>query len=138
MHKIFSLAELDFVAAEIAEIAIKKKIIALHGEMGAGKTTLVSAICRALGSNDTVGSPTYAIINQYKTANGADIFHMDWYRLKDEEEAVQAGVEDALYSSNICLVEWPERAPGVLPAGTLHLYLEAVEQETRRISTTNG
>ncbi len=131
MNLEFSLAELDIVVARVAEIIGKNKVVAFHGEMGAGKTTFISALCKALGSTDTVGSPTFSIINQYNTVNGKSIYHMDWYRIKDEEEAIQAGVEDALYSGNVCLVEWPEKAAGLLPDDTLHLCIETIDPQTR-------
>ena len=133
MNLEFSLAELDIVVHSIAEIIGKNLVVAFHGQMGAGKTTLISALCKALGSTDTIGSPTFSIINQYNTVNGKIIYHMDWYRIKDEEEAIQAGVEDALYSGNICLVEWPENAAGLLPDDALHLYIETVDPQTRKL-----
>jgi len=133
MNLEFSLAELDIVVHSIAEIIGKNLVVAFHGQMGAGKTTLISALCKALGSTDTIGSPTFSIINQYNTVNGKIIYHMDWYRIKDEEEAIQAGVEDALYSGNICLVEWPEKAEGLLPDDTLHLYIETIDPQTRKL-----
>ena len=133
MNLEFSLAELDIVVHSIAEIIGKNLVVAFHGQMGAGKTTLISALCKALGSTDTIGSPTFSIINQYNTVNGKIIYHMDWYRIKDEEEAIQAGVEDALYSGNICLVEWPENAAGLLPDYALHLYIETVDPQTRKL-----
>ena len=102
--------------------------------MGAGKTTFIHALCENLGVTSTIGSPTYSIINEYKTANDQTIYHMDWYRLQDEEEALQAGVEDALFSGNLCLVEWPDRAPALLPEDCFHLTISATGLTTRQIS----
>jgi tRNA threonylcarbamoyladenosine biosynthesis protein TsaE len=130
---IFTKDGLPDVASQMAAELESHKIIALHGEMGAGKTTLVAALCKALGSEDLTGSPTFSIINQYQTKSGKTIYHMDWYRLKDEEEAMAAGVEDALYSGNICLVEWPDRAPDLLPDDTLHLQLLSIDEKTRKL-----
>ncbi len=130
----FSLDNINAVAKEIAALLDKNKVMALHGDMGAGKTTLVHAICEAMGVTDTVGSPTFSIINQYQAGDGQTIYHIDMYRLKDEQEAVQAGVEDCLYSGNYCFVEWPEKAPGIFPGETLHVHIFPVDNETRKLT----
>ena len=134
MEQIFTLKELDKTARQVARLTGKYGVVAFHGEMGAGKTTFINAVCRALGSTDTTGSPTFSIINQYNTPDGKIIYHMDWYRIKDEEEAIQAGVEDALYSGNLCLVEWPEKAAGLLPDDALDIYIETIDMQTRKVS----
>lgn len=108
-------------------------IFAFHGRMGAGKTTFIRALCAVKGVVDTVASPSFPIINQYKYPGG-NIFHIDLYRLRDEEEAWRAGVEDVLYSGEICLVEWPERAPGIFPPGTIRVEVEIVDPSTRKIT----
>lgn len=100
--------------------------------MGAGKTTFIHGLCEAKGVTDTVGSPTFSIINEYRYPGGR-IFHIDLYRLKDEEEAIRAGVEDVLYSGDICLVEWPERAPEIFPPDTVQIRLEVLDPDTRKI-----
>lgn len=129
----FSLTGIDEAAKKFIEAIGTKKVVALHGNMGAGKTTFVHAVCEALGVKGNVSSPTFAIINQYQTANGQIIHHIDMYRLKDEEEAINAGVEDCLYSGDYCFVEWPEKATGIFPAHTLHVYINAVDNETRKL-----
>jgi tRNA threonylcarbamoyladenosine biosynthesis protein TsaE len=101
--------------------------------MGAGKTTFIHALCENLGVTSAIGSPTYSIINEYLAVNGT-IFHMDWYRMKDEEEALEAGVEDALFSGNFCLVEWPERASQLLPEDTHHITIKVIDEKTRQIT----
>ena len=111
------------------------KIWAFHGEMGAGKTTFIHALCEALQVHDVISSPTFAIINEYKSPMAGTIYHMDWYRLKDEEEAIQAGIEDSLFSGNVCLIEWPEKAAGLLPEDTLHIHIETIDENTRRLYT---
>jgi tRNA threonylcarbamoyladenosine biosynthesis protein TsaE len=103
--------------------------------MGAGKTTLIHALCDEKGVTSTVGSPTFSIINEYSYPGGR-LFHIDLYRLKDEEEAVRAGVEDCLYSGDICLVEWPGRAEGILPENTLKVEIDVINQDTRIIRLT--
>jgi tRNA threonylcarbamoyladenosine biosynthesis protein TsaE len=113
------------------------RVIAFHGQMGAGKTTFIHALCDVKQVKDVVGSPTFSIINQYNyTEEGKEkrIFHIDLYRLKDEEEAIQAGIEDCFYSGHICLVEWPDRAGGLLPENTLHVELTIVDSSTRRLN----
>ena len=112
------------------------KVVAFHGEMGAGKTTFIHALCDVKGIKDVVGSPTFSIINEYAyTEEGITkkMFHLDLYRLKDEEEAIQAGVEDCLYSNHINLVEWPEKAPGIFPPDTLHVYIELIDSANRKL-----
>lgn len=129
--------EIQFTLDGIGEAARKcweavgaARVFAFHGAMGAGKTTFAHALCDAIGVTSTVGSPTFSIINEYAWPGGK-MYHIDLYRLKDEEEAMQAGVEDCLYSGNICLVEWPERAPGIFPDNTVAIYLEAIDPQTR-------
>ena len=129
----FSLGNIKAAAKEFIKILGQKKVIALHGEMGAGKSTFVHAVCEALGVTGAIGSPTFSIINQYLTNDGKTIYHIDMYRLKDEEEAIQTGVEDCLYSGNYCFVEWPGKAPGIFPGNTLHIDITAVDNETRKL-----
>jgi tRNA threonylcarbamoyladenosine biosynthesis protein TsaE len=133
MQHTFKLDELASAVALFASHISNATVVVFHGQMGAGKTTFISALCQFLGTGDAVGSPTYSIINQYKTATGQLIYHMDWYRLNDEEDAIQAGVEDALYSGNLCFVEWPERAAGLLPDNTLHVTISLIDHSTRLI-----
>jgi len=109
-----------------------KKVIAFHGPMGSGKTTLIHAICDEKKVTSPVSSPTFALINEY-TSPGGSIYHIDLYRLDDEEEAVRAGVEDCLYSGKTCLVEWPEKAPSIFPEDTIHVFIELLSDNTRRL-----
>ncbi len=113
------------------------RIFAFHGPMGAGKTTFIQALCAIKGVEDTVASPSFPIINEYGYPDGK-IFHIDLYRLKDEQEALQAGVEDSLYSGEICLVEWPERAPRLFPPGTLHVRIEVLDPFTRKMTVSDS
>ena len=133
MNIVFNLKEIKSVAEQFHLQFSNEKIFAFHGEMGAGKTTFIHALCKALGVKDAISSPTFAIINEYKSDSVGSIYHMDWYRLKDEEEAMNAGVEDPLNSGNVCLIEWPEKASGLLPENTLHVFIEAVNETERRI-----
>lgn len=108
-------------------------VFALHGQMGAGKTTFVRELCRVKRVTDVVTSPSFSLINEYRLPDGGSIFHMDLYRIRDEEEARQAGIEDVLYSGSASFVEWPEKAPGIFPPGTLRVWLEVMPDNSRRI-----
>jgi len=130
------MEQLPQTAAGFWKMAPGANVIAFHGAMGSGKTTLIHALCDARQVKDVVGSPTFSIINEYFFADGEQtkkIFHIDLYRLRDAEEAVQAGVEDCLYSDHICLIEWPEKIAELLPSDTLHVFVEAINQRTRKL-----
>lgn len=135
MEMVFSLDNIAETATRFWNIAENATVFAFHGSMGAGKTTFIHALCDAKGVKDVVGSPTFSIINEYVYSNGqpGKIFHIDLYRLKDEEEAIQAGVEDCLYSDHICLVEWPDRSPGIFPEDTVHVYIDTLDSSLRRL-----
>ena len=146
MEWTFSLDKINEVAKDFWKATEGKLVFAFHGQMGAGKTTFIHALCDAKGVKDVVGSPTFSIINEYEyvpIAIGSEgtkkvLFHMDLYRIKDEEEALRAGVEDALYSGFICLLEWPEKAPGIFPDNTVHVFIELVDDKTRRLKISNN
>ena len=129
----FSLEEILDTAKKLLADTSNYKVLAFHGEMGAGKTTFIHALCEAMGVTDVVTSPTFSIINQYKTAGGQTIYHMDLYRIQDEQEAINAGIEDCLYSGDICLVEWPEKAATIFPDDTLHINISSVDDNTRKL-----
>ena len=129
---IFTLQELPSVAPAFWKSVHQEKVFAFHGQMGSGKTTVIHALCDALRVTSTVGSPTFSIINEYGYAGGT-IFHIDLYRLANEEEAIRAGVEEALYSGSICLVEWPELIPHLFPDDTMHIYIDVINDLERRI-----
>ncbi len=133
MEVIFKLEEIRAAAQQVLAFTAGFAVFAIHGDMGAGKTTFIHAVCEAMGVSDNISSPTFSIINQYKTTDNKIIYHMDLYRLKSEEEAINSGVEDCLFSGNTCLVEWPEITPGIFPYDTLHLYITALDNNTRGI-----
>jgi|SRR6186713_143823 len=129
----FQLQDIQPVAETLWLQFPLQKVFAFHGGMGVGKTTFIHALCDVKGVTDTVGSPTFSIINEYRYPGGK-IFHIDLYRLRDEEEALRAGVEDVLYSGEICLVEWPDRAPGIFPPETVELQLSTLDPDTRLLT----
>lgn len=136
MNVEISLPELNDFAKTFWQHAGDAKTFALHGQMGAGKTTLVSALCRQKGVSDTVSSPTFSIINQYLYLDkGVEqkIFHIDLYRLKDEEEMMQAGVEDSITGNAVSFVEWPEKGPQLFDEHTVHIYIDVIDDEKRRV-----
>jgi tRNA threonylcarbamoyladenosine biosynthesis protein TsaE len=132
MELIYRLENIDTAAEAVLSVAGDKKILAFSGNLGAGKTTLINAICRRLGVKGMVSSPTFSIINEYDTDWGS-IYHIDLYRCQNEEEAIRAGVEECLYSGRLCLVEWPARAEGIFPDSTLRLLLSETADLTRKI-----
>ena len=129
----FSLETINEAAQTFLNITAGKKVIALHGEMGAGKTTFVHAVCDILQVKNSVSSPTFSIINEYTSAEGKTIYHLDLYRLKDEQEALNAGVEDCFYSGNLCMVEWPEITPALFPEDTVHCYIKVTGDNERKL-----
>jgi tRNA threonylcarbamoyladenosine biosynthesis protein TsaE len=122
------------VAADFWQLVKTQKIFAFHGEMGAGKTTIITALCKEKGVTDVISSPTFSIINEYsfnESHNERLIYHLDLYRLNSMEEIIQAGVEDCIYSGEICFVEWPEKASGLLDEKTVHVFIEILDDKTR-------
>lgn len=112
-YKINGLAEIPAVAQQIID-QLKYKLICFEGEMGAGKTTFIKEFVHLLGTDDEISSPTFSIVNEYDTNNGK-VYHFDFYRLNDEEEALDFGIEDYFYSNAYCLMEWPSRVENLIP-----------------------
>ena len=110
----FSLTEINEVAAQVLTLN-PKKVILFNGEMGAGKTTFIKSLSKLLGVNDTMSSPTFSLVNEYQTSQNQKIFHFDVYRIKSEDEALDMGIEEYLYSGNWCFIEWSEKIPNLIP-----------------------
>ncbi|MEQ9466351.1 MAG: tRNA (adenosine(37)-N6)-threonylcarbamoyltransferase complex ATPase subunit type 1 TsaE [Ekhidna sp.] len=126
--------ELHEVARKLLSNFGQIKVWCFDAEMGAGKTTLIKQICKELGVEDEMGSPTFSIVNEYESGRGAEIYHFDFYRLKDIGEAMDIGVEDYLYSGNLCLLEWPEIIAPLLPDEYLQISIKLVGDNTRSLT----
>lgn len=132
MEKIYSLSEIDSVAKELLP-QLRSNVVLINGEMGAGKTTLIKAICKALKCPDVVSSPTFSLINEYRTIEHTPIYHFDCYRIENEEEAYDFGAEEYLYSKHLCLIEWSENINSLLPEHCTSITLEKIDATIRKI-----
>ena len=136
-HRIDSprLEDLDKAARQFLAETAGRRLIAFHAPMGAGKTTFITALCRVLGvREDAVSSPSFAIVNEYRTAGGESIFHFDFYRIERPEEALDIGLYDYLDSGCRCLMEWPGNIAPLLPEETLAVYINVADDETRSLT----
>ncbi len=132
-----SLSELESCIPRVLEALAGRRKIALYGDMGAGKTTFVKAFCKYLGVEGTTASPTFSLVNQYsydeKNGNPALFYHLDLYRLKNLQEALDIGIEDLLYDQWYCVIEWPQLAEPLLPEDTVKIQIEITGETARRI-----
>lgn len=128
-----SPSDLNAIAVAVAAMLEKTPLVLLYGPMGAGKTTFVSAIATTLGLTGNVSSPTFTIVNEYKTRQQLPAYHIDLYRVKNLREAMDAGIEDYLYSGNICLVEWPELMEDWVDIPFLKITIEPLPDNSRKI-----
>lgn len=124
--------QLPEIARELINHCPNQRVFAFYGEMGAGKTTFIKALCSELGVTDIIQSPTFAIINEYRRQNGEPVYHFDFYRIKKLEEAYDIGYEDYLYSGCYCFIEWPELIEELLPAGTVRVTITGTAERTFR------
>ena len=131
--RIPDLASIDHVAEEFIAMLGATRVVALSGDMGAGKTTFIQALCRVLGVSQTVNSPTFALINEYFTAGKESIFHFDLYRIETSEELLDIGYEDYFYSGAWCFIEWPEKAPELIPEDAMKIKMDVLDDESRQI-----
>ncbi len=130
--KINTLAEIGDAARQFVAAMGDSKVFAFYGKMGAGKTTFVKAVCEALGVEDVITSPTFAIVNEYQSATtGESIYHFDFYRIKKLEEVYDMGYEDYFYSGSRCFLEWPELIEELLPGDARKVTIEETEDGTR-------
>ena len=130
-----SLSEIDAAAEEFLRRIGDRRLVAFYAPMGAGKTTFTTALCRRLGVRaDAVSSPTFAIINEYRAADGEPVFHFDLYRINKPEEALDIGLYDYLDSGALCLMEWPENIEDLLPPETLRVRIDVARDGVRTLS----
>ena len=128
---IASTEDLERAAKEFLQAIGSERLIALYGSMGAGKTTFTAALCKVLGVEDPVCSPTFTLVNEYRLPDGGMMYHFDFYRLKNSGEALDIGLYDYLDSGCLCLMEWPEVIEDLLPEKTLAVHLEVLPDGTR-------
>ena len=121
-------------ATDMLDKCGSKRVFAFDGKMGAGKTTFIKHLCEAMGTEDVVNSPTFAIVNVYDVANGEEVYHFDCYRIKDIREAMDFGAEEYLYSGNYCFIEWAEMIEPLLPEDTVWVKIEVEENGERSLS----
>lgn len=133
-YTIPSIDVIDEVAKALLNDFPNYKTLAFRGEMGIGKTTFIKALCHQLGVSDTVNSPSFAIVNEYNSPKGETIYHFDFYRIKQPEEAFDMGYEDYFFSGAYCFVEWPEKIESLLPSHRLELHFSEIEHNIRVIT----
>ncbi len=133
--QINELSDLKSIASELLEKFGHHKVWAFEGQMGVGKTTFIQEVLRELGIEDLEGSPTYSLVNEYQTPRGGDIYHFDLYRIDNQEEAFNIGIEEMIYGDGLSLIEWPEIVKDLLPLDTIWLKLSILEPgQTRLLS----
>ena len=126
------ISELDDLSKIILNNIKERDIICFYGEIGVGKTTLIKVICKELGIEDNVSSPTFSIVNEYVTLEGKSVYHFDFYRFENEEEALDIGFEEYFYKNSLCFIEWPEKIPSFIPENVLKVKITK-EKESRII-----
>ncbi len=129
----YSLAQINEAATKLLKAGRGTNVWALHGPMGSGKTTLTKALLMELGSHETVASPTFSIVNEYQAANHEIVYHFDFYRIKNEMEAYDIGTDEYFDSGHLCLVEWPEKIPSLLPVQHFEIRIEIIDEQNRLI-----
>ncbi len=127
-----NIDELESISQEIINLSEKNSVFCFYGNLGAGKTTLIKKICKTLHVSDSISSPTYPIINEYHYPNGI-IYHIDLYRLNSIEEALNIGLEEYLYSGNLCFIEWPDNFKSIIPDKHINIFIRKLEDESRTI-----
>jgi len=128
-----TVEELEKIAPEILKTIGSRRVVTFDAAMGAGKTTLIKALCEAIGTDSIVNSPTFAIVNDYETTTGDSVFHFDMYRLKNIVEAIDMGCEDYFYSGSYCFIEWPEIIESLLPDNIAKISISVGKDNVREI-----
>lgn len=132
MNTTYSLEELPNIAKKLIA-SVNNKTLLFYGEMGVGKTTLIKEICKQLHVLDNISSPTFSLVNEYETKSKEKVFHFDFYRITDENEALDMGIEDYLYNNAWCLIEWPQNVENLLPLDAVEIHLSTLENGQRNI-----
>ena len=132
--KINSLDEMGKAAQEFVAAMGDRTVFAFYGKMGAGKTTFIKAVCEELGVEDVINSPTFAIVNEYVDGKGEPVYHFDFYRIKKEQEVLDIGYEDYVYSGNVCFMDWPELIENLLPDDAVKVTIEEETDGSRKVS----
>jgi len=132
MNTNYSIENLSSVAREILS-TVKNKTLLFYGEMGVGKTTLIKQICKELEVQDVISSPTFSLVNEYQTTKNEKVFHFDFYRITNEEEALDIGIEEYFYNNDWCLIEWPGNIENLLPLDAVQIHLTVLEDNERNI-----
>jgi tRNA threonylcarbamoyladenosine biosynthesis protein TsaE len=136
--KIPSLDTIDQAAENFLDAMGEVNIVAFSGEMGAGKTTLIQALCRRLGVSSEVNSPTFSLVNQYFTQEGQSIFHFDLYRIEEPSELFDMGYEEYFFSGDLCFIEWPEKASHLIPEEALRVNIKVHEDQSRELQFSSA
>lgn len=132
MEIIFSFDEIEIIAKKIIETN-PNKVVLFYGNMGVGKTTLIKSLAKQLGVTATTSSPTFSLVNEYQIANNQYIYHFDFYRLKNETEALDMGIDEYLYSNNWCFIEWADNIPNLLPEKYSVIKIELLSDGKRKL-----
>lgn len=128
------LTNIECIARQFVEEQSDGRVFAFYGQMGAGKTTFIAAVCKALGIEEPVNSPTFAIVNEYVADNGETVYHFDCYRLNTLRDALNIGIEEYFASDNICFIEWAENIEELLPADTVRVNIVVEDDGSREVS----
>jgi tRNA threonylcarbamoyladenosine biosynthesis protein TsaE len=133
----FSLEEINTVAKKILATPSLKKVITFHAQMGAGKTTFIKELVKELGVDDNSSSPTFSLVNEYRTRSGEVVYHFDLYRLNSEEEGYDMGLDEYFYSEEWCFIEWPEKTPNLIPIDHAHISIKVLADGMRELVLKN-
>ncbi|MCB9360315.1 MAG: tRNA (adenosine(37)-N6)-threonylcarbamoyltransferase complex ATPase subunit type 1 TsaE [Flavobacteriales bacterium] len=129
-----TINDLDQISKELLKLFGDNKVVLFNGEMGAGKTTLIKHLCKNLGISENTSSPTFSIVNEYRNNENKSIYHFDFYRIENEQEAMDFGYEDYFYSNSFCFIEWAEKIPNLIPQNHMVINIEIDNDNNRIIS----
>ncbi len=131
--RLYNIENIAETAKQFLDSTRGYKKFAFYGNLGAGKTTFIIALCKQLGAVDVINSPTFTIINEYRTGNGSVIFHFDFYRIKNVDELLAIGIEDYFYEDVYSFIEWPEKAENLLPRNTVKVHIKEIDRDKREL-----